>query len=112
MANGNGATNGGVLGKFVESLDNRLVLLLVAAVLGTGGGTLIQKVNPAVRSDPFTGTDARNMEARVMRELDLRLRPHEEHLKTAAKGWEYIYQTRQDVAVMKQQLQKIEERTR
>lgn len=84
-------------------------------MLGGGGAFGYLHVNPP-RVDPFTGTDGKALEARirsdVRRELDLRLAPHEAHLVTSTKGWDLIYQMRQDIAVLREQINKIEHRTR
>ena len=64
MANGNGSPRGFV-GKLVDSLENRLVLLVMATILGMGGNLAINKGTPEARSDPFTGTQGTALALRV-----------------------------------------------
>ena len=101
MANSNGARSSGILDKLLESLDNRIILLLVAGLLGTGGGTLIQASEPAARSDPFTGAMGKLLELRIeqlerTQELDV------EHRKKADQGYERIRNLEQGLATQVQ----------
>lgn len=87
------------------SLENRLILLIVAGLLGVGGNQILQVSNPGVvRPDPFTGTMGKELEARVREEIKLRLLPHDAHLSKADRGWQLIYEMRQDIAVMKDKI--------
>lgn len=42
-----------------------------------------------------------------MRIMDLRLRPHEEHLKQAARGWDLIYEMHEQIAVIKTEIKAV-----
>lgn len=89
-----------LLGKF--SLDNRLVFFLAAIVLSVGGNQVLIRAAPdVVRPDPWTGKQAAEQERRILKVLDLRLRPYEDHLTRAAAGWDLIYEMRQDIAEIK-----------
>lgn len=80
-------------------------MLLASALLGVTGSQLVVQAKPElVRPDKFTGEMAKELESRIMREIDLRMRPHEEHLHRATKGWDLIYEMRRDIAVIKQKL--------
>ena len=104
MGDSSGGTDS-ALGALFGKLDNRPVLLLLAVFLGIGGNQVLLKVKPdTARPDPFTGTMGKELEARMMHELDLRLRPHEVHLEKANAGWALIYEMRQDIAVIKETL--------
>ena len=107
MAPGNG-DNGRVLGGIFRSLENKLVLLLASALLGISGNQILVSANPgSVRPDPFTGTDAQALEARILRELDSRLSPHDSHLLRSNSGWEMIYDCRRSVAVLESEIKEL-----
>lgn len=57
--------NNGILSRIADALENRLVLLFVAAILGTSGGIALNKTNSNIRADPFTGTRGAALEERV-----------------------------------------------
>ena len=65
MADSDDDSNGSLVGKFISGLENRLIMLLTATFLSVTGATLIQKANPETRSDPFTGSQGRVLEARI-----------------------------------------------
>ena len=89
-----------LLGKL--SLDNRLVFFLAAVVLGVGGNQVLIRAAPdTVRPDPWTGKLAQSQVRRILEVLDLRLRPHEDHLARAGAGWDQIYEMREDIAEIK-----------
>ncbi len=106
---GSDGNSGGALGKLADSLENRLILLLMAALLGIGGNQVLVKTKPeTVRPDPWTGTDAAQQEARILERLELRLLPHDNHLAKAESGWTLIYAMRQDIAVLRDHVERME----
>ena len=72
MANGSDSTNAdgkrdGPLRSLADALENRIVLLFGAAVLGVGGNfALIQSQPDVIRPDPFTGTMGKALENRII----------------------------------------------
>jgi hypothetical protein len=64
-ANGNGRSFGG-LGPLAGALENRIVLLFSAALLGIGGNLAIVTTQPDVRADPFTGAMGKSLENRII----------------------------------------------
>jgi len=65
VADSNDDTDSTLVGKFVGSLENRVIMLITASLISITGATVIQKANPETRSDPFTGTQGRALEARI-----------------------------------------------
>lgn len=107
MAPGNG-DSGGALGRLLEPLENKLIFLLASVLLGISGNQILLTANPsAVRPDPFTGTDAKELESRLLRELDSRLAPHNSHLLRANAGWDMIYECRRSVAVLESEIKEL-----
>jgi len=62
--------DGGWVGRINNALANRFAMILVAAVLGAGGGLGLVKTNPEVRAQPFTSTMGEQLEQRVMKHCD------------------------------------------
>ena len=83
MANGDG--NGKIAIRDVA-------ILLTAVVSGAGGTMLYQQIDPP-RPDPFTGTMAREMEARLRRDIDRVEQMIDEHLHFAQRKVEFYDRT-------------------
>ena len=72
MANGSSPSNGndksgGLVGNISNALENKLTLLFMAAVLGVGGNLAIVQTQPdVIRPDPFTGTQGKVLEDRII----------------------------------------------
>ena len=79
MANGNG-DNGSLVGKLVGSLDNKLILLLVASLVGVSGNQILLKTNPeTVRPNPWTSIQAKEAHDDLrdeIRELERHIEQH------------------------------------
>ena len=89
MADSDDDSNGSMVGQLLGKLENRVIMLITASLISITGATLIQKANPEVRSDPFTGTQGRVLEARIdhlenLQQLD------DEHRRKADEGWSRI----------------------
>ena len=112
----------GIVGKLVDSLENRVVLLLVAVFLGIGANLTIVGSAPNVRADKWTATeDAEKVQAEreymiefvtgdqhaINDRTDLLLRPHVEHLVKAQKGWDLIYKMHEDIQVLKVEIRQM-----
>jgi hypothetical protein len=100
--NGNGGTNGGIR-PIAAALENRVVLLITAALLGVGGNLAIVTTQPDVRADPFTGTMGRALEQRIaaleeetaedrkfLRHLEVMQAMDDQHRKDAVDGYARI----------------------
>ena len=84
MADSNG-NNGSLVGKLIGSLDNKVILLLVASIVGVSGNQLLLQTSPEiVRPDPWTGTQAKEANARLEKKIDSVERHCEEHSGQAA----------------------------
>ena len=79
--------DGGWVGRINNALANRFAMILVAAVLGAGGGLGLVKTNPEVRAQPFTSTMGEQLEQRVMKHCD-----------------DHVYRLERELAAMKHQL--------
>ena len=79
MANGNG-DNGSLVGKLVGSLDNKLILLLVASLVGVSGNQILLKTNPeTARPNPWTSIQAKEAHDDLrdeIRELERHIEQH------------------------------------
>ena len=79
MANGNG-DNGSLVGKLIGSLDNKIILLLVASLVGVSGNQILLKTNPeTVRPNPWTSIQAKEAHDELraeMRELERHCEQH------------------------------------
>ena len=111
----------------LDKLENKIIMLIAAAVLGVGGNQALQTVKPTVvRPDPFTGAMAQQMETRLVNlineaeehsehrhnlqaealtSLEKRQALDDQHRIEAARGWKFIYEMREDIAAMKADLQ-------
>lgn len=68
MANGSDtAGNNRESGSLISALDNKVLLVLLAAGLGVGGNLAIVGVYPEARSDSFTGEQGKALEKRIER---------------------------------------------
>lgn len=113
-------SNGGAMGRILGTLENKAVMLIMAALLGISGNQILLQAKPGVvRPDPWTGTNAKDaheamkkawredvaeLERDVYREIEHRLRPCDQHMKRADIGWELLHKMRQDIALIKQKL--------
>ena len=79
--------DGGWVGRINNALANRFAMILVAAVLGAGGGLGLVKTNPEVRAQPFTSTMGEQLEQRVMKHCD-----------------DHVYRLERELAVLKRNL--------
>lgn len=98
---------GGVLSGV--DLKDRVILALLAVIFGGSGAFGYLQTNDP-RPDPYTGTMARNdqneMRKWVQQELDrMTLR-----LDVVDRRLELIYEMRQDVAVMREKIERVERR--
>lgn len=94
---------------FAGDVKDRIILALLAVILGSGGAAGYMNLNPP-RPDPYTGTMARadqeDMKKWVQTELDrMTLR-----LDVMDRRLEFIYEMRQDVAVLREKVTQIEAR--
>lgn len=81
--------DGGHLGKLTSALENRLILVMIAAGLGVGGNLAIVSNEPKVRADPFTGTEGRVLESRID-QLEHSQTLDNQHRQDAMEGWRRI----------------------
>lgn len=96
-----------------SDVKDKLISALVAVIVSLGGVIGYVKLNPdTVRPYPWTSLQAKADKEATLREIyahiDLRLKPHEDHLRRADKGWEMIYEMRSDIKLIKQQLGRME----
>jgi len=89
MADSDDDSNGSLVGKLLGSLENRVIMLITASLVSITGATLIQKANPEVRSDPFTGNQGRVLEARIDK-LEHLQALDDEHRTRANEGYARI----------------------
>lgn len=108
-------------------VQNRIILLIAATVLGVGGNQTYQNLNPdSVRPDKWTASEDRAAMLELKTEMvdrfikldevsadrdaaqDERLKliekkvpVYDAHLEQSAKGWELIYEMHEDIAVLK-----------
>lgn len=80
----------------------KLVLYLIALIIGGSGGVLTSVVNPP-RPDPFTGTEAIQLEARLYQRLSSVEEQHQVMLQT-------VIQLTNDAARTKVQISNLKER--
>ena len=60
-----------------SSIQKKLIGWLLVGLLGGNSVVmLLNKNNPDMRSDPFTGSDAKEMETRIRQYIDFRERKH------------------------------------
>lgn len=64
-SNGGSVTSGG-FSKFSDLLENRLVLLVTAVILGLGSNLAIVGTDPHVRADAFTGAEGDVLKAQIV----------------------------------------------
>lgn len=95
MANGSDPTsgnsgNGKPFSNISAALENRVVLVMLAASLGVGGNLAIVKGQPdTVRPDPFTGTEGRELSNRIAR-LERLQALDDQHRSDATGGYARI----------------------
>ena len=81
MADSNGS-NGGTLGRFAGSLENKVVLLIMSALLGISGNQILTQVNPStVRPDPWTGTEAKEAHKEIVVKFDHEIEELQDELR-------------------------------
>jgi len=109
LANGSGSANSngqrnGPIRSLGDALENRIVILFGAAVLGVGGNfALIQSQPEVVRPDPFTGTMGEALENRIIalenltaeldsdyHDMQVRQAMDDQHRKDAVDGYARI----------------------
>lgn len=98
---GGGGNGNGLVGKLLDALENRLVLLFVATVLGTGGSLGVNMVSTETRADPFTGTQASAMEHRLSRriaQLEYKQVLDDKHRQDAENGYARIRRLEENCA--------------
>jgi len=126
VANGRGPTGGdgergGPLRSLGDALENRIVILFGAAVLGVGGNfALIQSQPDVVRPDPFTGTMGKALENRIIalenltaeldhahHDLQVRQAMDDQHRKDAVDGYARIRAIERQCALNNERINEI-----
>lgn len=101
-------SDGSFLGRIADALENRLIMLVVAGVIGTSGGVALVKTDPAARADPYTGAMGRTLERRV-RKLEQSQALDDVHRESSPSGYARIRKLEQAFTECRTRLYSIEQ---
>lgn len=100
----------GILDRIADALDNRLIMLIAASVIGGSGGLALVKSEPSIRADPFTGSMGAALERRV-RHLEQVQALDDQHRIKAIEGYSRIRELEKSCVQCKTRLWSLEQAT-